>query len=379
MGLTRLRMSSAWNTIKMVILIACVSAGVLVMIFFGFPLIEDLIKDVDPSLRYQPKVEKDFELQPDAQMMKEPQSEEMFLTYKLKNDPYIDGNQIIFTTHANSSDVYQLDAVAIYDVTNKEVDLLPDITMKYDHLMAPKLSDDYAVWIDSDSNGGGRIVGYDRARKKQFLIKEYVYAIPSLSLEGELLAFMQWAGDKVQRLYLFNMRTREAVTVKLYEETSTGNSAADLSASDLVWSEYRVDKSGQIQGALKRVVFEGELSKFENYDMKMDVFEPKTNGKDIVFATKRNILDGELMLSRMGGEPFKIADNVLNYDIGDGFVAYTKDDQVFVLYIDQQRTDQLTNDIAKNILMSVNENGITYYDITDGVLPDEVVKYTIMS
>lgn len=376
MGLARLKVSNTWTVVKLVILIASVSVGVLGMIFFGFPLIEDLVKGVDPSLRYQPKVEKNFALQASKNHKEGFEEGEMYLVdYKIKNDPYIAGDKIIFTTHAEDNNVYTLDAVAIYDTTSEqaEAELLPDVKKKYDNLMSPRMSGDYAVWIDSMVDGGGRIVGYDLAKKKQFVIKEYGYAMPYLSLEGELLTFMQWAGDNMQRLYVYNMRTREAVTVKVYE-TSIGNSAADVSANDIVWAEYKEDKDGVVTGALKRIVLDGDKSYYENYNWGMNVFEPKTNGKDIVFATDRNIVGGDLMLSTGGGEPLKLAENVLNYDIGDGYVAYTKDDKVFLIFTNQQNTHEVTSDITKNLLVSVNGRGFTFYDITDGSL-DEVVKY----
>ncbi len=378
---SRLKVSNAWPVVKLVLLIAGVSVGVLVMILFGFPLIEDLIKDVDPALRYQPKVEKDFSVTRlnEEVIDKQYTPEEVYLAdYKTKNDPYIDGERIIFTTRVEKEAVWRLDGVAIYDTETKKAELLPNVERKYDNLLSPVLSGDYAVWIDSLSAGGGRIVGYDLKRKEQFLIKEYGYAIPSLSLSGDLLTFMQWAGDNTQRLYVYNVRTQEAATVKLYEDTVTGNSAADISATDMVWSVYSIGKNNKLHTELKRIVFDGDTSRYDNYELGVDVFEPKTNGKDVVFATASDITSGDLMLSTGGSEPVKIAERVLNYVVGDGFVAYTKDDKIHVCYTNQMKTVVLTPDISKNLLASVNGKAIVYYDITDGVLSDEVVMYVYM-
>jgi hypothetical protein len=185
---------------------------------------------------------------------------------------------------------------------------------------------------------------------------------------------MQWAGDELQRFYVYNVRTREAATVKLYE-TTVGNSAVDISATDMVWSEYQMGENDRLTGTLKRVLFEGDSYKYDTINLHMNVFEPRTNGKDIAFSTSRDIMDGDLMLSVGGNPPAKIAENVLNYDMGTNFVAYTKDDKIHVCFTDQQKTMVLTSDIAKNQLVSVNGSAITYYDVTDGVLVDEVVMY----
>ncbi len=373
--ITNMRLYHALPAIKLILLIAGVSVGVVVIILYGFPLIEDLIKQVDPRERYKPQVEKEFTTQQHETTEEEYQPSEMYLAdYKTKNDPYISGNKIIFTTRVDKEDkLYRLDAVGVFNIETQEAQMLPNVEKKYDNLLSPLLSGNTAVWIDSMANGGGRIVGYDLLTNKQFVIKEYGYAMPQLSLDGDILTFMQWAGDTRQRLYAYNVATREAVTIRLFD-TEVGNSAADVSDTDMVWSEYKSD-AGKKSAALKRIVFSEGSSQFENYDIGDDVYEPKTNGKDIVFATTHDITSGDLMLSTGGSEPVKIAENVLNYDVGDNFVAYTKNDTVYVSFTDQQKTVAVTSEIAKTLLVGVDGNALVYYDITDGILTDEVVMY----
>ena len=376
----RIRRSNVWSVLRYIILFAAVGAGVLAVILFGFPLIEDLVKGVDPTLRYQPKVEADFNLQDEQLQQSTAVPEEMYLRdyagfkVRLKNEPYIDGNSIIFTTQSGQATAGELDKVMIYNTETEEVKELAGTQKKYDRFLSPMLSGNIAVWIDALDTGGGRVVGYNMETGEQFLIKEYAYAQPQLSLSGEFLAFMQWAGDTTQRLYVYNIKTREASTVKLYE-TNIGNSAVSISANDMVWAEYGDDGTG----TLKRIAFGADgTSKYENYDFGTAVYNPKTNGKDIVFATSKDIINGSLMLSVGGGTPVKIAENVLNYGIGSNFVVYTKDQKINVCYTDAQRTQVLTADISKNMLGSVNNNAVCYYDVTDNQVADEVVWYVYL-
>lgn len=385
MGADRVRRSNFWSMWRYIILIAVAAAGVLAMIFFGFPLIEDLVKGVDPSLRYQPKVEAEFNLEENTLQTGDVVPSELYIneftdegggTYKvrIKNEPFIDGDSIIFTTQLSQQGTLALDTVMIYNTQTGEVKKLPGVDKKYDRLLSPILSGNYAVWVDCYDNGGGRIVGYDIAAGEQFLIKEFVYAQPQISIAGNVIAFMQWAGDTTQRLYVYDLSTREASTVKLYENTTTGNSAASISGSDLVWAEYAADG----KGTLKRIDFSSGAAKFDSYNFGDAVYEPKTNGKDIVFATSKDIISGSLMLSTNGAAPVKIAENVTNYALGDNFVAYTKDMKVTVCYTDAQMTQTMTGDTTKNLLASANKNGICYYDTTDTKVADEAVLYAYM-
>ncbi len=86
---------------------------------------EDLIKGVDPSLRYQPKVEASFSSRT-KDAPKAIKSEEMYFDkkYQLKNEPYIDGDNIIFTTQVQKGSVQQLDGVVVYDTQSGEERLL---------------------------------------------------------------------------------------------------------------------------------------------------------------------------------------------------------------------------------------------------------------
>lgn len=385
MGVDRVRRSNVWSMWRYIILIAAAAAGVLLMIFFGFPLIEDLIKGVDPSLRYQPKVEADFKLEENTLQTGNAMPDELFINdftdsdgqvYKvrIKNEPFIDGDNIIFTTQFSQQGTLALDTVMIYNTQTHELKKLPNVEKKYDRLLSPMLSGDYAVWVDCYNNGGGRIVGYDLKAEQQFLIKEFVYAQPQISIAGNVIAFMQWAGETTQRLYVYDLATREAATVKLYEDTAQGNSAASISENDLVWAEYGADG----KGTLKRIDFSGGAAKFDSYNFGDAVYEPKTNGRDIVFATEKDIISGSLMLSTNGSAPVKIAENVVNYALGDNFVAYTKDMKVTVCYTDAQMTQTMTGDTTKNLLASANKNGICYYDTTDTKIADEAVIYAYM-
>lgn len=366
------KIARTWAVARIVLIAAAIAGIVLVMLFFGFPLIQDLITGTDPRLRYEPSLQTDFSVLGAARDTGEIEPKEMYLTdYPVKNEPYISGDQIIFTTRHENRQVYELNAVVVYDISTGSARLLQNVEKKYDNLLGPVLSGNTAVWLDSLEDGGGRIVGYDLTTDTQFVIKDYGYAMPKLSISGDLLAFMQWAGDETQRLYVYNIRTREPVTVKLYRGNPYGNSAVSLSDKDLVWSEYGEGD----QAVLKRIVFADGTARYENYDLQGSVFEPKTNGRDIVFTTARDAAAGSLMLSTNGGEPVMIAQNVSNYGIGDNFIAYTKGEHVFVCFTDEQNVFSLTSDISKTLLSCANGREITYYDVTDGVLADEVVMY----
>ncbi|MDY3005231.1 MAG: hypothetical protein SOR92_12260, partial [Christensenella hongkongensis] len=142
MRLSQVKKNERLRKVRIALLIAAVAAGVLAIILFVFPLIEDLARGVDPTLRYQPKVEANF-TQPDAEPTKEElKINEIYLSDRsengqnimMKNEPYIDGNRIIFTTQIATGAARSLDGVVIYDTQTEEATILPNVQKAFDDL-----------------------------------------------------------------------------------------------------------------------------------------------------------------------------------------------------------------------------------------------------
>ena len=66
-----------------------------------------------------------------------------------------------------------------------------------------------------------------------------------------------------------------------------------------------------------------------------------------------------------------VATGVLNYDLGDNFIAYTKDEAVYVYYWADGSTGRLSNSNSRALLASVTDDVVLWYDITDGIIGDK--------
>lgn len=361
---------------KLIALIGGIAAAVLVGIFFVYPFVCDLSAGVDPWARYQPKVEAEYDLAKDGdeqakQVIEDTSSQEIKCSYSIKNDPYMDNGRIIFTTDTSTTDDL-LGTVVLYDTQTETTTELPGVQKKYDNLLMTQLSGNYAVWVDSLKDGGGRIVGYDLETNEQFTIKEFGYAIPEIRICGTYVVFMQIAGTDTQRLYLYDLKTRENTTVKLYSGVDVVCGNADVSATDMVWSEYGANG----RAVLNRYDFASGRLTTEPYRIDDWVFEPRTNGEAILYTTTQQPLDGDLMLCRKGETPVKIASGVLDYDLSEDFVVYSVDQTLYVVSIDKLlKPEQLSSTATRATFASMNGNELCFYDVTDGLGRIEIVRY----
>ena len=292
--------------------------------------------------------------------------------YTIKNDPYMDGDTIIFSTDTDKSDGLFLNTVVLYDTLDETFSELPGVEKKYDNIIETKLSGNWAVWVDSLAFGGGRICGYDLAEQEMFVIKEYAYAIPEISLSGDRLAFMQVAGEESQRLYLYDLETRENATIRLYDTAEKECGAVSLSAVDMVWAEFSTGNRSYVQ----RLLLVGDEAAFDNPDFGESAYGPKTNGRDIAFCTSRIPQNGDLVLSMNGDVPVKIGEGVNAYEIGTDWVVYDKDEKLYAFGINNaMQTVEITSEATRGYLASVNGNKVCFYDTTDATGQIDIVRF----
>jgi hypothetical protein len=358
--------------------LAVAGAAIVLFVIFGIPLIQDLVSGVDPSLRYTPQVKSEFDIEGTPQsagsegLLKSDEIMTADSGYNIKNDPYMDGDTIIFSSDTDKSNGLFLNTVVLYDTVEDTFTELSGVDQKYDNILETKLSGHWAVWVDSLVLGGGRICAYDLSTGEMFVVKEYAYTIPEISLSGDRLAFMQVAGEDAQRLYLYDLSSREGVTLRLYDAAEKECGAVSLSATDMVWPEYSTGNRSYVQ----RLLLSGGEGTFDNPDFGESAYGPKTNGTDIVFTTTRIPEEGDLMLSMDGDVPVKIAEGVLSYEIGTDYVVYMKGEQIYAFGMDSaMQTVEITSEATRGVLSSVNGNKVCFYDTTDETGSVDIVRF----
>lgn len=303
-------------------------------------------------------------------------SKELTMTYKSINNPYVFGSQVVFTTGEATETTPVINTVAIYDMTSGQVTPVAGITKKNDSLFEPKMNDKYIVYLDCKSENGGAVCGYDIAAGTSFVMRDYYYGMPKVSLSGNYALWMQQTGDGTDKLYLYNLETKEVATLEVFINTSFSISAAYMSNDSIIYVQPegesqvldRSSSSTNAQFSIIPLVNNGDAQR-ATYCPGIFVYDPMINGNDIVFLNGTGDENSSLMYIRKDGdkysEPLEIAKGVLNYYIGDGFVAYTKDQAVHIYYFKDGSTGTLSSSATKVMLASVNGKDVLWYDVTD--------------
>lgn len=292
------------------------------------------------------------------------------------NDPYIYGGKIVFTTGEDASNINK---VEIYDLATKETNAVSGITKKYSNLFEPKINDKYIVYLDCKNDNGGAVCGYDIEAGKSFVIREYIAGKPRVSLAGKYALWLQrTAGQSIDKLYLFDLETKQSATIDVFVGTAFFISSAYMSDDYIVFvqpdgqqmiinteTSSALDKA---QIAVMPLADKGDAQR-AMFTPGTYVYRPMVSGNDIVYMTGSGDRDSALMyVSFENGtfsSPVEITKNVLNYCVGDGYVVYTQDDKINIYYFKDGSTGLLSPENTRALLSSASGKDVIWYDITD--------------
>ncbi|MEX1307463.1 MAG: hypothetical protein AB1Z19_02965 [Eubacteriales bacterium] len=303
-------------------------------------------------------------------------------------DPYYYNGKIIYTSGQEAATAPNaIDNLLIYDIGSNSYTRVETPTRLVgdgdaedepagNNYFGAQMNESWIVWLESDysNRGGGRILAYDRRTNESFVLREYIYGMADIFLSGDYCLFTVATGAKKDKIYLYDLNKQEVVLLRNYNYSTEPFSISTPSICDteIIWVDAMTEETGITQTTLRSIKIKENLS-FDNDSYVFDtyVYNPITNGEAIVFLNTQRSLSGDLMISVGGNDPVVVATGVLNYDLGDHFVAYTKDTSIYVYYWADGSTGQLSNRNSKAILASVSDNVVLWYDITDGIIGEK--------
>ena len=292
------------------------------------------------------------------------------IQYNAINEPYKYGNEIVFSaTHGSIS----YTRMVLYHIDTASSDTIP-AKVRYNNLTGMVMNDRYIVYLDASATGGGRICCYNRQEETFRVIKEYAYAMPKLNLSGDYLAFLQQAGESTDRLYVYNLQTGESVTPKVFEGSAAATGGVYLDDTSLIYAVTYYEEEVLMSRVTVLDLLTGQE---QTYDWSRLVYAPAKNGNYIAFLSSASGVADDIYLSENGAQPQLLVSDVTNMKMGDGFLAYTKDDAIYAYVFETGKNYRLNTTVSKGLLASVCGKSVCWYDVTsyDDV---DIVKYADM-
>lgn len=370
--MSRFRLSSYGPIIKIGGIAVGAIALVLIIIFVIAPLFGGNSKPQETQTATETPAP---EATPAARADMSDLDKELVTANQLINDPYIFGQEAVFTTGKAGESKPDINTIAIYNLDTKETAEVAGITKKYATLFEPKMNDKYIVYLDCKDEYGGAVCGFDRATGETFVMREYAYGKPKVSLAGEYALWLQQTSKGTDRLILYHLPTRETEEIEVFVNTPFALSSPYMSDNAIVYAQPKQESSLLVGSSNTQEAEICVIPLTQGGDQQRTLFlpgvsvlDPKISGDSIVFVDTYADVNKLYLCTKQGDTytaPAVIAENVMNYAVGDGYVVYTKDEAVFIYYFADQSSGKLTAESKRVLLSSACGKNVAWYDITD--------------
>ena len=303
---------------------------------------------------------------------------EILFSEQYVSDIYRYGDYIYYTAGKDDAGGPRMKALVKRQLETAEETVLAD-TLNNDELFEPQVNDSYIVWLDHKLIGGGSIYARDTRTDETFEVKRYYAGKPRLTLTGSALVWTERTGTYMDKVYLFDLETRECVVLDMLENSPFGTSSSSANKDRAIWASYDPNASSedktQLKGAIYSAFIDGS-GKTESYSPDMYVHDPKINGEGAIAWLDANHSEQSALYIKLpnGSKPVLIASGVTDYEMGGDFVAYTKDETLHVYIYGREPFDKtLTLDGERALLIGVSDDTVFWYHL--GLGSKDIVKF----
>lgn len=276
-------------------------------------------------------------------------------------DPTVWNGTLLFATGEDGARCDQLVAYNLSDGAYARIETIS----QYECLRMPVQNDQYLLYLDGNTAGGGSIRVIDRSTGRDSVLTEYAFGVPKLFLEANYLTFTERASETRFRLNVTDLATKESATVAVFEYSEYAASAPSLASGQILYADADpADASKSVIRSL-HIATDGRWA----YDAGTYVHDPKSNGDSWVWMSGNHSVDSDLYLATHGGRPACIARGVADFGLTGQVVVFCRDESIYAYRIDEDKTYVLSDTGAHAQLLYTGGGYAVWRDVTDPEQP----------
>lgn len=286
-------------------------------------------------------------------------------SYRWFSDPYFYDGQLIFSAGKLVNSNVEMQKLIVFDPVTRVSETLK-ISPKNDHLLFPKFNDKYLVYFDAHSDGGGNIMVCDITNGwngRSVVIKEVFVGQPQLMLDGQYVAWTERTGSKMDKLFVCDIESRETTVVQMFSNSPYGQSKPSLRDGVLVWAD-----AGDVQDGIEvnsTIYYIGmNESTVSTCKTSTYVHDPQKVNEHWAWLDAHHSEDTNLYYMKTGEAPRKIAEGVVEFGMDEHFLAYTKNEMLYVYIYDTDEVYAVTPEHEKAQFLGVSDGKVIWMDVT---------------
>ncbi|MBQ9833056.1 MAG: hypothetical protein IJO48_04910 [Clostridia bacterium] len=297
----------------------------------------------------------------------EEQQEVMFsdyTSYRWFADPYFYNDKLIFAAGRLIGTDVEMQKLIMYEPDTRVGETLSYAAVN-DHLLFPRFNSEWLVYFDAHKNGGGNIMacsmknGYGEA----VLIKEVFTGQPELMLDGKYLAWIERTGSRMDKLFVCDLESRETAVVQMFSNSIYGQSLPSLRDGLLVWADAGDVVDGEeVNSTIYSIAM--TQSTVSTFKAPGYVHDPECVDGNWAWLDAHHSEDTKLYYMHSGTQAKVIAEGVVEFGMEADFLAYTKDEALWVYIFETDETYRVTPEHEKAQFLGVSDNKVIWMDVT---------------
>ncbi len=333
------------------------------------------------------------------------------------NQPSIYGHEMLFSAGTGALEGSILTNLYLFNAVEGKAEKIAKSEIKDGEIFETYLSENWAVWVDTDHKGKNIIYKMNRVEMDGVkantvsVVQEAENHMPRLGLYGNYLVWMEQVSDSEDKLYFVDLTSDENMAIKLFESTNYAVSTPYIYKNTVLWADQDPENPDKNISAIYSLMFEdlgengtldeesateespdaeeetgdGEAEE-DSGEMEPHVFsagtyvhKPICNDDVYVWIDKNNAPDSTLYYAYKSGAlpPVSFWKNVTQYSVGEDFIVFVSNQIVYAYYYKSDILIQVSETGSSAILPQAFGTLIVWEDKTS-TSGSDLFKYNIM-
>ena len=295
--------------------------------------------------------------------------------YKYFGAPYCYDGRIICSAGKIIGGKSLLCALISYDIASGEVTEL-DIESKNGQLLNPVFNESWLIYLDGNTqNGGGDICVVDlkSGNMTPTVIKTVYLGQPEFKLDGDYFTWVERTGTSKDKVFVCHIPSQEITVVAAFTKSNYGTSTPYMFGGRVIWAndDNISHEGGRVSSAIEYIDLEnGSIN-----SLLPDVYvhDPEYNGTYYAWINANYSSDSELYIYNGVDAPMLIDSGVVEFGISEDYIAYGKDEAVWVYIFASGQIYRITPERESTQFLGTSGGYIMWMDVTSR--ERDVIRY----
>ncbi|MDD4312603.1 MAG: hypothetical protein PHW41_08995, partial [Eubacteriales bacterium] len=230
-----------------------------------------------------------------------------------------------------------------------------------DTIRYPVENESVILYVDCKTAGGGSIMKLDKATGETTVLAEFAQETPKLLFESPYAVWTERTESATAKVMVCDVSSGELLTLAVLNSAEYTQSAPSIKSGQVIYA----DADTKIPGSsLIRTVLLSDNSRWD-FSAGSYVHDPKSAGDRWAYLSGNHDKESDLYVSVGGGAPKRVASGVIDFDITQSCVVFSRDETVYAYVFADDKTYLISETGSNAQFVMAGEDFALWRDLSD--------------